>query len=70
MVKKGLKAKSMEVSEVRPIVLKKIGVDSILLDQAVPEIFYFEHDVGVSPIVLLIGNPDVNNNGSAILVLF
>ena len=39
----GLKAKSMVVSKVRPIVLNLIGVDSIVNDLAVLEIFKFIH---------------------------
>ena len=50
----------MEISKVRPIVLGWIGVNSILLGPAVSEIFYFKHDVGASPIIIFIGNPDVS----------
>ena len=39
----------MGVFKVKGIVLNKIGVDSILLDLAVPEIFDFKHDEGASP---------------------
>ena len=43
-----------------PLRIRFIGVDSTLLDPAVPEIFYFKHDVGASLIKILIGNPDVS----------
>ena len=43
------------------IVLNKIGVDSTLLDPAVPEIFYFKHDEEASKILIFIGNPHVDN---------
>ena len=35
----------MEVSKGKVVVLDQIDIDSILLDPAVPEIFYFKHDV-------------------------
>ena len=47
-LKRGLKAKSMRVSKVRAIVLDYIGINSIALDPAIPEIFYFKHDVRAS----------------------
>ena len=52
---------TMGVSKVRAVILDKIGVDSILLDPAVPEIFYFKHHVGASPIIILVGSPNANN---------
>ena len=55
MVKRGLKAKPMRVSEVRPIVLDYINVYSILFDPSVAEMFYFKYDVGDSNVVLIIG---------------
>ena len=59
----------MGLTKVRPILLNCLGVDFILLDPAVPEIFYFKHDVGTSLIIIFIGNPDVENIRDAILVL-
>ena len=59
----------MGVSKVMAIVLHKIGVDSIYLDPAVPEIFHFKHRVGVSLIVIFIGNLDVDNIGYSIVDL-
>ena len=52
-LKRGLKAKSMGVFKVwrSRIVLDYIGVDSILFDPAVPEIFYIKHDVGASNVM-------------------
>ena len=44
-------------SNVRAIVLDWIGADSILLNPADSEIFYFKHDVG--PFEILVGNFDV-----------
>ena len=52
--------------EVRAIGLHEIGANSIFLDPAVPEIFYFKHDVEASLIVIFIGNPDVDNIGDDI----
>ena len=46
-----------------------IGVDSILLHQAVSEIFYFKQNVGAFLLIIFIGNPDVSKIGDAILVL-
>ena len=51
------------------IVLHKIGVDFILLEPVVSEIFYFKHDVGASLIIIFICNPDVHNIGNTIIVL-
>ena len=59
----------MVLSKVMAIVLHKIGVDSIYLDPAVPEIFHFKHRVGVSLIVIFIGNLDVDNIGDTTLGL-
>ena len=42
----------------------KIGVDTILLDPTVPEIFYFQHDVDDSNVINFnnfIGNPEDDN---------
>ena len=47
-VKRVLKAKLIGVSKVRAIKLDKISVDTIFFDQAVLEIYYFNHDVGAS----------------------
>ena len=38
----------MGVFNVRQIVLDYIGIDSILFDLIVSEIFYFKHNVGAS----------------------
>ena len=54
-------AKSIGVFKVGQIVLDYIGVDSILFDRAVPEIFSFKHNVGASNVVICIGNPDVDS---------
>ena len=64
-LKRGLKAKLMGVSKVRPIALDEISVDCILFDPSVAEIFYFKYDVGDSTVILYIliiftGNPVVN----------
>ena len=37
------------------------SADSILLNQALPEIFYFKHDVRASNVIIFIGNPDVDS---------
>ena len=60
----------MVESNIRAVVseIRLHGVNFILLDQAVPEIFYFKHDIGDSIIIIFIGNPDVDNFGDAILV--
>ena len=42
----------MGIFNVRQILLDKIAVDSIVFDRAVPEIFYFKHDVGTSNAVV------------------
>ena len=49
----------MGVSKVSAIALEEIGVDSILFDPSVPEMFYFKCGVGASLIIIFIGNPDV-----------
>ena len=49
----------MWVSYVRPIILDKIGVDSIFLGPDVPEIFYFKHDIGTALSIIFIGKPDI-----------
>ena len=38
------------------------------LDPAVLEIIYFKHDVGASPIMVFIGNPDIDNIRDVVLV--
>ena len=48
------------VYKVKPIVLDSIGVDSVLLDLAVPEIFYLKHNEVSSP-TIFIGNPNVDS---------
>ena len=58
----------MGVSKVKAIALGWFGVDSVL-DLAIPEIFYFKHDVGAS-LIIFIDNCDVDNIDKAILVLF
>ena len=60
----------MVESNIRAVVseIRLHGVNFILLDPAVPEIFYFKHDIGDSIIIIFIGNPDVDNFGDAILV--
>ena len=60
----------MEVSQVRTTVLNYISVDPIFLDLAVSEIFYFKHDLRAFLIIIFIGNPDIDNIGDTILVLF
>ena len=57
--KRRKKAKPMEISKVKAIKLDEIDVDSILPDPAIPEIFYFKHDVRVFQIIIFIGNSDV-----------
>ena len=51
----------MAVFKVRSIANDYIGVDAILFDPAVPEIFYFKHDVGASIVIIFIGNRDVDS---------
>ena len=67
--KRRLKAKLMGVFKVRTIALDYFGVDSILFDLAVPEIFYFKQYVKASLVVIFVGNPNVDNTGDAISVL-
>ena len=50
------------------IVLYYFGIVSILLDPAVPEILYLKHHIRASLIIIVVGNPDVDNIGDAILV--
>ena len=46
------------------------AINSIYLDLAISEIFYFKHNVRASLIAILIGNPDDDDNiGDAILCL-
>ena len=52
-VKQELKAKLMGVSKVRAITIDWLNIDSILLDPAIPEIFYVIHDLGASLIKIL-----------------
>ena len=49
-LKRGLKAKSMGYLKLGQLHKTRylIGIDSILLDPSVPEIFYFKHNVGAS----------------------
>ena len=47
-----------------------MGVDFIVLDPAVPEIFYFKDDTRASLIIIFIGNPEIDNMRDAIIVLF
>ena len=53
-----LKRKINGVPKVRAIVLDHIGVDCILLDPAIREIFYFKHHAGASLLKIFLGNPD------------
>ena len=46
----------MVVTKIRPIECDLIGIDSILLDPAVPEISYFKHDVVASNVIIFTGN--------------
>ena len=61
MLKRRLNAKSMGEFTVKQIVLDYIGIDSILFDPAVSDIFYFKHDAGASSVIIFIGNPDVDS---------
>ena len=67
--KRGRKEIQRGYFKVRTNVLEYVGADSILFDQAVPEIFFFKHDVGSSQTIICIGNPNVDNISNAILVL-
>ena len=60
----------MGVAKVRAIILDLIGVDSILLDPAIPEVLYFKHDSFVSQIIIFIGSSGVDNIANTILVLY
>ena len=51
-------------------IIDLINVDFIILDPAAPDIQYSTWGVGASLIIIFIGNPDVDNIGDAILVLF
>ena len=53
----------MGLCKVRPI------FDFILLDLAIPELFYFKHDVVASDVIVFIDNPDVDSLSDAIPVL-
>ena len=59
----------MGVSEIMAIVLVYISVDSILLDPAVPGLFYCKRDVAACDVIIFIRNPDLDNISDAILVL-
>ena len=62
----------MGIFKVGRIALDYIGVDSILFDRAIPEIFYFKYDVDASDhsdVLVFIGNPDVDSLSVAISVL-
>ena len=37
----------------------------MLLDPAVPDIFYFKHDEGASNVIIFIGKPDVDSHPSS-----
>ena len=50
----------MEVPKVWPIALDYIGADSVLLDPAVPEIFY-KHDGGTPNVLIFIDSPYVDS---------
>ena len=72
-LKQRLKAKSMGVSKVRPIAQNYIGVDFILFDSAVSEIFCFKHDVGASNqsnAIIFIGNADVDSLRAGVEINF
>ena len=58
------------VNTVSTAKLDYIDVVSIILKQAIPNIFYFKHDVETSWIIIFPGNSDVDNIGDAMLVLF
>ena len=62
LIKQGLKTKSIEISKVRSIVQDLIGIDTTLFDLAIPEIFYFKHDVEASNIIIFIGIPNFISN--------
>ena len=47
----------------------KAGIDSLLFDPAIPEIFYFKHSVGACGVIIFIDNPDIVASGYAIPVL-
>ena len=50
----------MKKLEVNLFAFDEIGVDSILFDLTVPEIFYFKHDVVATNVIVFIGSPDVD----------
>ena len=58
------------LSTARPIILHYIGGDFILLDPAIPKIFYFKHDVGASLFIIFIAKSYVGNIGNAIPVTY
>ena len=47
----------------------QIGVNSIVLDPAVLEMFFFKNDVGAYLIIIFIGSADVDDTGNADLIL-
>ena len=59
----------MGVSKVRSIEIRLDWSWHILLDPAVPEIFYFKHGIAAFRIIIYIGNPHVDNIIDAILAL-
>ena len=69
-LKRGLKAKSIGLSKVGPIILDENGVDfTDPFDTAVPTTFHFKHDIVVSLTIVFVGNPDVENISDAISIL-
>ena len=48
---------------------EKISANTLVLDPAVLEIFYFKHDVGASNVINFVGNPNVGSVSDAIPVL-
>ena len=52
----------MRVSKLKPFARNRIGVNSILLDPAISELFIFQHDVGASiNFNNFFRNPDVDS---------
>ena len=49
----------MEVCKVKSFAVGYIDIDSILLEPAVSETFYFKNDAGASVIIIFIGSPNV-----------
>ena len=67
-IKRGLKAKSKGYLKLGQLYC--ISIDSILLDETAPEIFYCKYNIEASMILIFISNPDVDNIGNAIPVQF